>query len=151
MNAFWGDNFHATLIEDGIYLWRCLCYVELNMVRCGVVSHPRQWEWVGYHEIMGTRRRYRLLDLERLCWRLPTGDLPELSKHLEAALAEAIARDQVKREPLWTESLAVGSAGNSAADPLPEGDRSDPDSRAVYGLAGSPRSLRAESGAEKRR
>ena len=40
MNAFWGDNFHATLVEEGRYLWRCLCYVELNMVRCGVVSHP---------------------------------------------------------------------------------------------------------------
>jgi putative transposase len=22
MNAFWGDNFHATLVEDGPYLWR---------------------------------------------------------------------------------------------------------------------------------
>ena len=25
MNAFWGDNFHATLVEEGRYLWRCLC------------------------------------------------------------------------------------------------------------------------------
>jgi len=40
-NAFWGDNFHATLVEDGRYLWRCLCYIELNMVRCGVVAPPR--------------------------------------------------------------------------------------------------------------
>ena len=53
LNAFWGDNFHATLVESGQYLWRCLQYIELNMVRCGKVSHPRQWEWVGYHEIMG--------------------------------------------------------------------------------------------------
>jgi hypothetical protein len=22
--------------------------IELNMVRCGVVSHPREWPWVGY-------------------------------------------------------------------------------------------------------
>ena len=28
MNAFWGDNFHATLVEEGEYLWRCLCYIE---------------------------------------------------------------------------------------------------------------------------
>jgi putative transposase len=40
------------------------------MVRCGAVGHPREWEWVGYHEIMGLRRRYRLIDLDRLCWRL---------------------------------------------------------------------------------
>ncbi len=59
MNAFGGDNFHATLVEEGRYRWRCLCYIELNRVRCGVVSHPQGWEWVGYHEIMGHRRRYR--------------------------------------------------------------------------------------------
>src|SRR5438105_5628594 len=26
-NAFWGDNFHATVVEEGEYLWRCLRYV----------------------------------------------------------------------------------------------------------------------------
>ena len=31
--------------------------------------------------------------------------------HLIASLAERIARDEVKREPCWTESLAVGSLG----------------------------------------
>jgi len=111
MNAFWGDNFHATLVEEGRYLWRCLCYVELNMVRCGVVSHPREWEWLGYHEINGTRRRYCLLDLDRLCWRLGTDDVQEVRRNLEAALADAIARGELKREPIWTESLALRSAG----------------------------------------
>jgi putative transposase len=47
MNAVWGDNYNATLVESGRYLWECLCYIELNMVRCGAVTHPREWEWVG--------------------------------------------------------------------------------------------------------
>lgn len=110
-DAFWGDNFHATIVEGGEYLWRCLCYIELNMVRCGVVSHPQEWEWVGYHEIMGTRTRYRVLDLDRLCWRLGVDDLEELRRNLAVSLAERIARDEVEREPCWTESLAVGSVG----------------------------------------
>ncbi|MGC8989664.1 MAG: transposase [Verrucomicrobiia bacterium] len=33
INAVWGDNFHATLVDDGTCLWRCLSYIELNMVR----------------------------------------------------------------------------------------------------------------------
>jgi len=53
LDAYWGDNFHATLVESGEHLWRCLCYIELNMNRCGVVSHPSEWEWLGYHEIIG--------------------------------------------------------------------------------------------------
>lgn len=109
-NAFWGDNFHATLVEEGRYLWRCLCYIELNMVRCRVVRHPLEWDWVGYHEIMGVRQRYRLLDLKRLCWRLGTEDLQEVRRNFEAALSDAIAREEFKREACWTESLAVGSA-----------------------------------------
>jgi putative transposase len=109
LNAFWGDNYHATLVEDGEYLWECLCYIELNMVRCGVVAHPREWEWVGYHEIMGDRQRFRLIDLDRLCWRLRAGSIDEVRKNLDASLAERIAQNDVKREPRWTESLAVGS------------------------------------------
>jgi putative transposase len=109
INAYWGDNYHATLVESGEHLWRCLCYIELNMVRCGIVSHPREWLWVGYHEIMGRRRRYRLIDLDRLCWRLRATSLADVQKNLEASLADAIARDGMKREPCWTESLAVGS------------------------------------------
>ena len=110
-NAFWGDNYHATLVEDGEYLWQCLCYIELNMVRCGVVEHPRDWAWVGYHEIMGSRRRYRLVDVDRLCWRLRADNVEEVRKNLSASLTERIARDQMKREPCWTASLAVGSLG----------------------------------------
>ena len=81
------------------------------MVRCGVVGHPREWDWVGYHEIMGHRQRYRLIDLDRLCWRLRVGRVEEVRENLTASLAERRARDQVKREACWTESLAVGSHG----------------------------------------
>jgi len=109
MNAFWGDNYHATLVESGNYLWECLCYIELNMVRCGAVKHPREWEWVGYREIMGERKRYRLLDLERLCWRLGVDSLDDVRKNLSVSLTERIARNELKREPCWTQSLAVGS------------------------------------------
>ena len=37
--------------------------------------------------------------------------MEEVRKNLIASLAEKIARDEVKREPCWTESLAVGSLG----------------------------------------
>ena len=89
----------------------CLCYIELNMVRCKVVEHPRDWEWVGFQDIMGNRKRYRLIDVERLCWRLGAANVEDVRKNLMASLAERIARDEVKRQTCWTESLAVGSQG----------------------------------------
>jgi len=38
--AYWEDRYHATAIETGEHLLRCLVYVDLNMVRAGVVKHP---------------------------------------------------------------------------------------------------------------
>ena len=54
-NAFWGDRYHATMIESGEHLWGCLLYIDLNMVRAGVVDHPKDWPWTGYQELMGHR------------------------------------------------------------------------------------------------
>ncbi|MFM1942106.1 MAG: hypothetical protein RI897_1088 [Verrucomicrobiota bacterium] len=107
-DAVWGDHFHATYIDTGVYLQRCVRYIELNMVRCGKVQHPREWEWLGYHEIMGHRTRSRLLDLDRLCWRLGGINLPQLRNHLEEGLNRVIDERKQEREPWWTESIAVG-------------------------------------------
>jgi REP-associated tyrosine transposase len=40
--AFWEDRYHATAIEADEHLHRCLVYIDLNMVRAGVVNHPIQ-------------------------------------------------------------------------------------------------------------
>lgn len=107
--AFWEGRYHATIVDSGEYLWECLKYVELNMVRCGVVDHPREWEWSGYNELMGQRRRNRLLDIDRLLELLSHPDCETFQRNLDHTLTEMIARDCVRQEPKWTGSLAVGS------------------------------------------
>jgi putative transposase len=41
--AFWEDRYHATAIETNEHFMRCMTYVDLNMVRAGVVNHPSEW------------------------------------------------------------------------------------------------------------
>jgi hypothetical protein len=41
--AFWEDRYHATAVKTGNHLTRCLAYIDLNMVRAGVVRHPSEW------------------------------------------------------------------------------------------------------------
>lgn len=53
--ACWADRYHATMIEAGAHLWRCLRYIDLNMVRAGAVRHPSEWAWTGWLELMGQR------------------------------------------------------------------------------------------------
>jgi putative transposase len=111
MGSMWEHPFHCTRIQDGRHLFNCLCYVDLNMVRAGVVRHPRDWKWCGYHELMGLRRRYRLLDLDRLVGSLELQDVDAFRAKYEEALAERIRKNHLRREPVWTESIAVGAKG----------------------------------------
>ena len=61
--AFWEDRYHlhATAVESELHLLRCLVYIDLNMVRAGVVSHPSEWPFSGYGEIQEPRRKSVLI------------------------------------------------------------------------------------------
>ncbi|MDA1274876.1 MAG: transposase [Verrucomicrobia bacterium] len=107
--AFWEDRFHSTTVEPGGHLEACMVYIALNMVRCGVVTHPREWPWCGYHELMGLRQRFRILDFEQTLALLGAVSAEEFRRNYEAMIQERIAKDQKKREPRWTEAIAVGS------------------------------------------
>ncbi|WP_197910390.1 transposase [Desulfosarcina ovata] len=105
--AFWQDRYHATAIESGKHLWRCLVYVDLNMVRAGVVNHPSEWKWSGYHEIQHPKDRYRLID-HRALKRLLNVDSHErlATAHLDWISSQLIEKPQ--RQKHFVESIAVG-------------------------------------------
>ena len=64
--AFWEDRYHSTAIENGEHLLRCLVYIDLNMVRAGVVGHPSKWPHSGYNEIQAPRRKNIIIVHDRL-------------------------------------------------------------------------------------
>ena len=65
--AFWSDRYHSTLIEDGSHLANCLFYIDMNMVRAGVVRHPKDWLECGHIELSNIRKRYCIINKTRLC------------------------------------------------------------------------------------
>jgi putative transposase len=107
--AFWGERFHCTMIDDEEHLWNCMKYIDLNMVRAGVVGHPGKWPWCGYQELVGVRQRYRLLDTGLLLDRLGIKDRKALSNIHQLRINEALKNQHLNREAYWTESIAVGS------------------------------------------
>ena len=64
--AFWEDRYHATAVKTGNHLIRCLAYIDLNMVRAGVVRHPGEWMYGWYHEIQNPKQRYSLINRQKL-------------------------------------------------------------------------------------
>ncbi|MBN2264989.1 MAG: transposase [Candidatus Aminicenantes bacterium] len=106
--AFWEDHYHATAVETETHLREGLIYVELNMVRAGVVDHPKNWPFGTYSEIFGGRQRYRLVDTATLMRLLGIGSRELLKAAYDSWIREKLSRGTNEREPKWTESIAVG-------------------------------------------
>lgn len=111
LGSMWEHPYQCTVVQDGRHLFNCLCYVDLNMVRAGNVTHPGQWRWSGYDELSGKRQRYRLLDLDRLLQSLGVSDLRAFREQYIDAINRRLSAGSLVREAYWTESLAVGSKG----------------------------------------
>ena len=106
---FWEDRYHATAIEKNSHLRRYLVYIDLNMVRAGVVDHPKKWPFCGYNEIQDPPRRYRTIDLDILVKLMGFTDLHELQSAHKRWVEASLPMNESKRESRWTESIAVGS------------------------------------------
>lgn len=104
--AFWEDRYHATAVQSDHHLIRCLSYIDLNMVRAGVVCHPREWEISGYHEIQSPRQRKGIIDHRKLR-RLAGITTNDELRHAHNDWTDD-ALEQPRRDPAWTDSVAVG-------------------------------------------
>lgn len=107
--AFWEDRYHATTIEADEHLYRCLVYIDLNMVRAGVVNHPGQWKESGFCEIQQPPKRYAVVDLQSvmaLTGFVELGDFQ--TAHLQW-VEQALENGRGLREDRWSEAIAVGS------------------------------------------
>jgi putative transposase len=107
--AFWEDRYHATAVESGSHLLHCLVYIDLNMVRAGVVAHPSEWSFSGYREIQEPRRKFALIAYERL--RELAGF--DLYNHFQTThrdwIHESLGKDGSVFESRWSRGIAVGS------------------------------------------
>ncbi len=107
--AFWEDHYHATAVETGDHLNWCMVYIDLNMVRAGVVKHPAEWPFCGYNEIKSSPQRYKLIDTRKLMRLLHIDSQQRLKEFYKKWIESALVSKGIKRESRWTESIAVGN------------------------------------------
>lgn len=107
--AFWEDRYHATAVDSGEHLFRCLVYIDMNMVRAGVAKHPEDWVTGGYHEIQKPRDRYGIIDHNCLIQSLAFNSLSVFQEHHRRWIDEALYENILMREAQWSQSIAVGS------------------------------------------
>jgi REP element-mobilizing transposase RayT len=109
LGAFWEDRYHATAIQTDAHLHRCLVYIDLNMVRAGVVRHPTEWEHGGYGEIQEPPDRYRLIDLATLSALCGFSTVADLQAGHHQWVDAGLRMGAMARDDRWSESVAVGS------------------------------------------
>jgi hypothetical protein len=79
------------------------------MVRAGECKHPSEWAESGYHELIGKRQRYRIVNTAQLLECLShKGEKEEFKKWYDRTLEDYIKCNYHAREAMWTESLAIG-------------------------------------------
>ena len=107
--AFWEDRYHATAVETGDHLCQCLIYIDLNMVRAGVVRHPSEWPFGGFHEIQEPRRKCRLIAHRHLLDLLGFATHEQLKEAHGHWIEEILKHGRFLREDKWSSSIGVGS------------------------------------------
>ena len=78
------------------------------MVRAGVVRHPGEWMYGGYHEIQSPKQRYSLINRPKLAALLGIKDTDVLSEYHRNWVEEILKNGSNQRDAKWTESIAVG-------------------------------------------
>jgi REP-associated tyrosine transposase len=107
--AYWEDRYHATAVESGEHLARCMVYIDTNMVRSGVVNHPSEWAFSGYNEIQDPRRKNILIDYEKLQLLIGCGSYDQLKNSHRGWVEEYLGNGAKGRQDEWTGSIAIGS------------------------------------------
>jgi putative transposase len=106
--AFWEDRYHATAVDSDDYLARCMVYIDLNMVRAGVVKHPDEWDVCGYQEIQNPPKRYAVIDRRVLMELFEFWSEARLQDTHAQWIEEALRSAHLQRDSRWSNSLAVG-------------------------------------------
>jgi len=107
--AFWEDRYHATAVDANEHLHRCLAYIDLNMVRAGVVRHPGNWKESGYIEIQKPPERYAIIDFQSLNDLCGFADPSDFRSAHRQWVEQGLENGMAVRDERWSQAIAVGS------------------------------------------
>jgi putative transposase len=107
--AFWEDRYHATAVQTDEHLVKCLVYIDLNMVRAGAIHHPSEYNISGYNEIQNPPERYSIINRETLRELCSIHDENRFRQEHREWVNFELKSNSSTRNPIWSESIAVGS------------------------------------------
>ncbi len=107
--AFWEDRYHATAVQTDDHLTKCMVYIDLNLVRAGMVQHPSEYSISGYNEIQNPPKRYSILNRRTLLDLFAIHDENRFRQAYREWVEIELKNGSFIKNSLWSESVAVGN------------------------------------------
>ena len=80
--TLWEERFRSVLVEADVALQVVACYIDLNPVRAGLVTDPKEYRWCGYAEaVAGVKQSREAIAFAMLGF---TTSLSSIAKRLAA-------------------------------------------------------------------
>jgi len=113
----WSDRFKNTLLQDGMAVWKCLCYIENNAARAGLIKKAylyrfgslAPWRHAGRHPFHDEAVA-ALIPLTHLLFGI--NDMNQVLDLLQQTLsrnADNGGSDTFKSARYWTMGVVIGS------------------------------------------
>ena len=109
--SFWSGRYYATRIQNGTHLRHCLLYIDLNMVRAGVVKTPFEWEYSAFDDFYGQKHRYKIINIRKLLECLEFDDINIFRDWHKRNIDEILIKEKkenLERRKIWTTAAAIG-------------------------------------------
>ena len=88
---------------------QCMIYIDMNMVRAGVVKHPSEWKQSGYNEIIDIKKRYSIIDIQKLREIFNFEDYESFRSYYNNLINDCLIKNEIQRESYWSDKIAVGN------------------------------------------
>ncbi len=111
-SSMWQGRFKATLIHGGIWIKQCMLLLDLQIIATGRCNHPAEWEYSGWRELVGIKKRYRVISTSHAMGAWGTGEnINKFRSDYVQAIEACCANKSFGCLTTWTNALAVGPSG----------------------------------------
>lgn len=108
-SSMWQGRFKATFIHGGIWVKQCMLLLDLQMIATGKCNHPAEWEYSGWCELVGIKKRYRVISIPHAigAWGAGT-NIKKFRSDYVRAIEACCTNKSFGCLATWNNALAVG-------------------------------------------
>jgi len=108
-SSMWQGRFKATFIHGGIWMRQCMLLLDLQVIATGKCNHPAEWKYSGWHELVGIKKRYRVISISHAMEAWGAGiNIKKFRSEYVRAIEACCTNKSFGCLVTWADALAVG-------------------------------------------